>query len=194
MTYVEPGYWRSGYVAESFDTQGACRFDGHGRLIFVDQSTATIDVADIYARWKDWVHCTVCQDDTSAKWTSAIRYSGSDPIPGGFTGATFFMINGWRLVYNPSTTAVRGVLFSEDYDTAYWNMQLLPVYPVTVSAVVNQVTTTQNIVTGDPQAIVAAILAAAQATPIHADMRKTNNEQIVGDGTEGNKFRSHKVA
>jgi hypothetical protein len=42
--------------------------------------------------------------------------------------------------------------------------------------------------------IAAAILAAAQATPIHADMRKTNNVAIHGDGTEGNKFRSVLVA
>jgi hypothetical protein len=38
--------------------------------------------------------------------------------------------------------------------------------------------------------IAAAILAAAQTTPIHADMRKTNNVAIHGDGSEGDKFRS----
>lgn len=41
--------------------------------------------------------------------------------------------------------------------------------------------------------IAAAILAAAQVTPIHTDMRKTNGQTIIGDGTEGNKFRSHLV-
>ena len=43
------------------------------------------------------------------------------------------------------------------------------------------------------ESIAAAILAAAQITPIHADMRKTNSQAIIGDGTEGNKFRSHLV-
>lgn len=43
------------------------------------------------------------------------------------------------------------------------------------------------------ESIAAAILAAAQITPIHADMRKTNGQNIIGDGTEGNKFRSHLV-
>lgn len=41
--------------------------------------------------------------------------------------------------------------------------------------------------------IAAAILAAAQVTPMHTDMRKTNGQTIIGDGTEGNKFRSHLV-
>lgn len=41
----------------------------------------------------------------------------------------------------------------------------------------------------------AGILAAATAAGgIHADMRKTNGEQIIGNGTEANKFRSHLVA
>ena len=38
-----------------------------------------------------------------------------------------------------------------------------------------------------------AILAAAQVTPIHSEMMKTNGQTIIGDGTEGNKFRSSLV-
>lgn len=43
------------------------------------------------------------------------------------------------------------------------------------------------------ESIAAAVLALAQITPIHADMRKTNSQNIIGDGTESNKFRSHLV-
>ena len=39
----------------------------------------------------------------------------------------------------------------------------------------------------------AAILAAAQITPIHADMKKTNGQTIIGTGVEADKFRSHLV-
>lgn len=39
-------------------------------------------------------------------------------------------------------------------------------------------------------AVVPALLAAAQITPIHSDVRKTNGTGIVGDGTSGDKFRS----
>lgn len=43
------------------------------------------------------------------------------------------------------------------------------------------------------ESLAAYVLTAAQAAPIHADMRKTNTETIIGDGTAGNKFRSHLV-
>lgn len=193
MNYVDLGYVRTGYVSVDTDTQGAYRFDGHGRRVFVDASLATLDVAEMYSRWKDWVAAPYAGGaESNSKWPQAMRYSGYDPIPGGFTGATFFLLSGWRVVYDPKTTAIAGVLFSEDFDTALWAPDMTPVYPVTVSAVVNNVTTTQNIVTGDlsslPTAaqIVSAILAAAQAAPIHADLRKVNDYPVSGEGTEGN--------
>jgi hypothetical protein len=190
MNYVEPGYVRTGYVTQDSDTQGPFRFDGHGRFVFVSRTLPGFDVAEMYSRWKDWARINEIVDDPNAKWPAAMRYSGSDPIPGGFTGATFFMQNGWRVIYDPNGTSVTGVLFSTDLDTALWSYDRTPIFPVTVSAVVNQVTTTQNIVTGDlsslPSAaqIVAAILAAAQATPIHSDLRKVNDYPITGEGTE----------
>ena len=41
--------------------------------------------------------------------------------------------------------------------------------------------------------VAAAVLSAAQITPIHSEMRRTNGQDIIGDGTEGNKFRSSLV-
>lgn len=40
------------------------------------------------------------------------------------------------------------------------------------------------------ESIAAAVLAALNATTIPVDMQKTNGVEIIGDGTEGNKFRS----
>jgi len=153
MNYVDPGYVRTGYVTVDSDTQGPFRFDGAGRFVFVDPALARLDVAEMYSRWKDWVRVTHADGDTNTKWLPAMRYSGYDPIPGGFTGATFFMTNGWRVVYDPNATSVDGVLFSEDFGTAYWTAAIQPVFPVTVAATVNQVTTTQNVVTGDVGAV-----------------------------------------
>jgi hypothetical protein len=45
----------------------------------------------------------------------------------------------------------------------------------------------------DYDTLAAAILAAAAVTPIHADMKKTNGQTLVGNGTEGDKFRSSLV-
>lgn len=41
------------------------------------------------------------------------------------------------------------------------------------------------------QSLAAYVLAAAQAAPIHANMKETNDEEIIGDGSESDKFRSH---
>lgn len=41
--------------------------------------------------------------------------------------------------------------------------------------------------------IAAAILAAAQITPIHANVKQMNDEQMIGNGSTGNKWRSHLV-
>lgn len=49
-------------------------------------------------------------------------------------------------------------------------------------------TTDNSVLT--PAGIAAAVIAAANDTPIYADMRKTNGTPVVGDGTVGNKFRS----
>jgi hypothetical protein len=148
MNYVEPGYLRSGYVELDSDTVRGLTFDPAGKRVMIPESLASLDAAEIYRAWIDWATTSNAHDD-NAKWLPAVRYSGNDPIPGGYTGATFFMINGWRICYDPNFTGVTGVIFSEDYATAYWSKTLRPVYPITVSAVVNQVTTTQNVVTGD---------------------------------------------
>lgn len=55
------------------------------------------------------------------------------------------------------------------------------------------VTTQQGGSGPSAESIAAAVLAAFNATTVPVDMRKTNGVQIIGDGTEGNKFRSINV-
>jgi hypothetical protein len=140
-----------------------------------------------------------------------MRFSGADPIPGGETGVTFFMINGWKLVYDPNTVAVSGVLYSEDFATAYWSFSGDPIYPATVSALVNSAVSYQNVVTGtaltaeqtatavwqaaartltsslDPNAsqIAAAVLAQILASMIPANIKQVNDVAVTGTGVEG---------
>lgn len=143
MDYVDPGYVRSGYVRLDSDTQGGFIFDGVSRRIIIASGVTSISMPDMYSRWIDW---TVVGDNS--KWPQAMRYSGYDPIPGGVTGATFFLMNGWKMVYDPSLVGVAGVLYSEDYATAFWTAAGNPVYPATVAALVNTSITMQNVVTG----------------------------------------------
>lgn len=134
MNYVSSGYVRSGYVRQDNDTIDGITFDRYGKHLYISEDVASIDLTEVYTATKDWL----VQDDNTRN-LPPIRYSGYDPIPGGYTGATFFMMNGWKLVYNTNTTAITGVLFSDDYDTGYWDYNDLPIFPIIVAATVNTV-------------------------------------------------------
>ena len=111
-------------------------FDGITKVISVHPEITTLDIrADIYSAWVKWV---VLHDN--AKFLPAIRYTGYDPIGGGaFTGDTYFLTNGWKLSIDLKEVRVKGVLFSDDYDTAYYTRAMAAQYPATVSSLVNTV-------------------------------------------------------
>ncbi len=95
-------------------------------------------------------------------------------------------INGWTLQFPAGNWSIRG-----------GNVKAT-INPV-AGAFVKQTQSAAYAVTSigaggaTPTDIADAVLAAAQVAPIHADMRKTNGQTIIGDGTTGNKFRSHLV-
>lgn len=120
-------------------------FNGVTKRITVNAGVTTLDIReDVYSAWVRWLEL-----DDNARFRLAMRVSGFDPIPGGFTGATYFMINNWKLEYDPNVVAVAGVLYSDDYATPYWSAADQPIYPATVSSLVNSAVVTQNVVTGD---------------------------------------------
>lgn len=181
-------------------------FDGTAKTITVHSDVTTLSIRDdVYNAWVRWAE--------REPWAlRAMRFSGADPIPGGETGVTFFTINGWKLVYDPNVVAISGVLYSEDYPTPYYNAAGNPLFPATVSSLVNSAVSYQNVVTGDistvpttsdivsavlaqlsPEIIAEALLVAAVQYPIHSNMVKTNSTTIKGDGTINNKFRSELV-
>lgn len=69
-------------------------FDGDNLLICVNQGVTQLDVKkDLYSAWKAWA----IQGDNS-KYLPALRTVGGDPISDVKNlGATFFLINGWRI-------------------------------------------------------------------------------------------------
>jgi hypothetical protein len=125
----------------------------------------------------------------------ALRTIGGDPLGSGqFAGDLYFLMNGWQIVIGHAVQ-MSGVLYHDD------GVPVFVVLPgggvtATVSNLVQTAETTVPVVTGAVPGvgeIAAAILAAAQLTPIHSDMRKTNGHTIIGNGTEGDKFRSEHV-
>jgi hypothetical protein len=113
-------------------------FDGVNKIIYVHTDVTEFNIrTDLYTSWVDWV---ALYDHT--KFLPAIRVTGLDPIGGGvYTGDVYFLTNGWKLSINLQAAKVTGVLFSDDYDTAYYTLDLAPQYPATVSSLVTTVLT-----------------------------------------------------
>lgn len=68
-------------------------FDGPAKRIVLEVADGdTVEVQDIYSRWKDWVH------GGEAQWDQAMSALGGDPtILGQFLGRTFFLENDWKI-------------------------------------------------------------------------------------------------
>lgn len=160
-------------------------FNGVTKRITVNDGVVALDIRDdVYSAWVRWV-----EREDNARFKLAMRQTGFDVIPGGFTGATYFLTNGWKLEYDSNVVAVAGVLYSDDYATPYWSSTDQPIYPATVSSLVNTAISTQNIVSGDVESIVAAVLSALNSTTIPVDLRKINNTTVVGTGSSGDSWR-----
>lgn len=192
-------------LAEKVDFNGVTK-----RITVLPGVTALSIRDDVYSAWVRWL-----EHDENGRFLTAMRYSGGDPIPGGETGLTFFLSNGWKLEYDPNLVAISGVLYSDNYPTPYWSVADQPIFPATVSSLVNSAVSYQNVVTGtaltqeqtaaavwqaanrtltaslDPTSaqIVAAVLAALQATTIPVDAQKMNGAEIIGDGSEADPWR-----
>lgn len=69
-------------------------FDGPNKLMLVNEGVTAIDVEiDLYSDWKEWA-----QLYDHGKYLPAMRAVGGDPTTAGRAlGATFFLVNGWRV-------------------------------------------------------------------------------------------------
>jgi len=118
-------------------------FNGTSRLITVNAGVTDLDI-----RTHVWSALTRWLAAGNDNYTKGMRRTGFDTIPGGVTGDSYFMVNSWKLVIDITKVKVTGVLWSDDYPSAYFTPDLVQVYPVQVSALVNTVFSTQNIVSG----------------------------------------------
>lgn len=125
-------------------------FNGVTKEITVNEGVTALDIRqDVYSAWIRWT-----ERYDNERYLFAMRFTGLDPIPGGFTGDSYFLINNWKLFYDPRVVAITGVLFSDDYPTPYYFVEDgSAVFPATISSLVNTVTNTQNVVTGDLSSI-----------------------------------------
>lgn len=129
-------------------------FNGVTKEITVNEGVTALDIRqDVYSAWVRWT-----ERYDNERYLFAMRFTGLDTIPGGQTGDTYFLINGWKLLYDPRVVAITGVLYSDDYATPYYFVEDgSAVFPATVSALVNTVTNTQNVISATTEEIAAQV-------------------------------------
>jgi hypothetical protein len=120
--------------------------DGDRRLIIVDPSIPNISIkTDIYSAWKKWAQYNIANKGISLlRYPAAMRSIGGDPTTvGQQAGDIYFLRNNWRLQVDFNSTQVSGVLFSDDFETAYVTANGEFAFPPQVTSIVNTIETTQ---------------------------------------------------
>ena len=116
-------------------------FDGPNRVIRVNEGVTELSIrTDIYSAWKEWV---LSEADNNRFWPAIRTIGGDDTVNDLRAGDIYFLINGWKLSIDITKTAVTGVLFSDDFDTAYYQQDeaLTPQFPALVSSLVTTIET-----------------------------------------------------
>lgn len=159
-------------------------FDGPSKIIHIVQGVTELDATiHLYSHWKQWVKIV-----DNARWLPALSTVGGEPIPGGNVGATFFLINGWRIKpwQGDYRLNVQGNLYTAEGDNPF-----IPVSGVSISQVVSDLNTNQVIET---EKVVEKIIEATLPTYIqellaltYEEARKarqmaTNNVTVMNDG------------
>jgi hypothetical protein len=150
-----------GSWGEEWALQERVSFEGDTRSIVVHDNVTELDIrAHVYSAWVRW------RSRGNDHYYEAFRREGLAPVPGGFTGDTYFLYNDWKLYLDIRKVRVTGVLFSDDFETAFYDADTgLAVYPMKVSSVVNTVQVTTTVTTqADPVEIANAILNAQIGT------------------------------
>ena len=169
-------------------------FDGVNKLMVVYDHITTLDIQEDV--WSAWVRWRGMGNRGYDRFEDAMDFSGYDEIPDGRggttrTGLTYFLTNGWRLVINLSQVAVFGVLFSRDFETAYYTSELVGQKPATVSSLVNSVVVTTNVVTGDLQDVVNDIAEVFDHVKNHPQVVYVDTDSLTnGDGGARSPFNN----
>lgn len=143
-------------------------FDGPNRIIRVNEGVTELNIkSDVYSDWKEWLSTRT----DNAAYAAAIRGVGGDPTTAGQTaGDIYFLINNWKLYVDLTKVKVTGVLFSDNFDTAYYDLEGNAVFPAEVASLVSGVTsssggtTPQDVWTYNDRSLTQAVSASAPTT------------------------------
>ena len=167
----------------------AIQFDGPNKVIILTSGTVTLSVRDLWSRWVDWLLTS-----DNSKYLPAMSLLGGDeidPIAGTKIPVYVSLLNGWRIRPQAAshilnvTAGILLVLGGGDPFVEVPSFTVRINYKQPVEAI--------GFSTGGgggatPEQIAAAILALAQLTPIHADIRKVNAITVDGTGADADPF------
>jgi hypothetical protein len=106
-------------------------FDGPNRLIIVASGTLSIDMNNVYSRWKDWVRTS-----DNSKYLHAFSVVGGEPtVQGQIITPYFFLQNSWKIdacsqavnEYHPLD--VTGIVLQGQGGSPWYND---PSWPITI--------------------------------------------------------------
>lgn len=164
----------------------AITIDPANKRLILDSASVTAQA--IYAAWVDWVALS-----DNEKYLPAFSSAGGDDLGSGlFIPAYYFLENGWKVrpMESNHNLTITGNLFVRGGGvpvvSTLGTFQVNVNYTVPVQA---QAVSTSGGSGPTAAEIAAAILAAAQITPIYADTRRMNGSTVLGDGTESNLWR-----
>ena len=163
----------------------AIQFDGPNKVIILTSGTVTLSVRDLWSRWVDWLLTS-----DNSKFLPAMSLLGGDeidPIAGTKIPVYVSLLNGWRIrpqAASHTLNVTAGILLVLGGGDPF-----LDVPSFTVRVNYKQPVEAIGFSTGGgggatPDQIAAAILALAQTTPIHANVKEVNDYVVDGTGTD----------
>lgn len=121
--------------------------------------------------------------------SNATAYPLNDASPLRDGSASFQLsgtLNPYAIGQMIGSTIDSGVLTADSISSAVWNAILAD---FNENGTAGKALATAGAGGVDLEALAAAILSAAQVTPIHSNVQSMNNAEVIGDGTEGNAWR-----
>ena len=135
------GFWSEWELQEKVD------FDGSNRIIRVLPHVTNLDIREDV--WSAYVRWAGMPNRGYDRYLEAMDRTGLDDTPVGQLGNFVFLRNGWKLYVDFEFVKITGVLFSRDFDTAYYTYDGVAQYAAQISSIVNETSTVENVVTGD---------------------------------------------
>jgi hypothetical protein len=114
----------------------AYTFDGNSRLIILPPGTTTLDVQDMYSRWKEWA---VADSGVNLGYAQAMRVVGGDTTIGSNAISNYFyLMNGWKIRPQEAnhTLTVTGTLIDEEESDPFantigvWRVRIVQIVPL----------------------------------------------------------------